>query len=122
MLAAIFSPDFGQAQADASKADADLRLSKRTLERLRDLFEPRRRGGKKDVEAAEDDFENKKAELQRAVGRLKIYGAASSAPSTAFTAANPAQRDARGKADQPRPGSAARPDAGQRRKVTSPCS
>ena len=72
-LALMASPDFGQAQADASKADADMKLSERTLNRTRDLFE-HGAAAQKDVEAAEDDFENKKAELQRALARLKLYG------------------------------------------------
>ena len=72
-LAFMNSPDFGQAQADASKADADLKLSERTLTRSRDLFE-HGAAAQKDVEAAEDDYENKKAELQRSLARLKLYG------------------------------------------------
>jgi cobalt-zinc-cadmium efflux system membrane fusion protein len=72
-LATMFSVDFGQAQADASKADADLKLSERTLVRLKDLF-AHGAAAQKDVEAAEDDFENKKAEQQRAHARLKLYG------------------------------------------------
>ena len=72
-LAAMASVDFGQAQADASKADADLRLAERSLTRLKDLFE-HGAAAKKDVEAAEDDFENKQAEKARAQARLKLYG------------------------------------------------
>lgn len=72
-LATMFSVDFGQAQADASKAEADLKLSERTLTRLRDLY-AHGAAAQKDVEAAEDDFENKKAERSRAVARLKLYG------------------------------------------------
>ena len=72
-LALMASVDFGQAQADASKADADLKLAERTLTRLNDLFE-HGAAAKKDVEAAEDDFENKKAEKARAQARLKLYG------------------------------------------------
>ena len=72
-LAFMASPDFGQAQADASKADADMRFSQRTLTRTKDLFD-HGAAAKKDVEAAQDDFENKKAELQRALARLKLYG------------------------------------------------
>ena len=72
-LATMESPDFGQAQADASKADADMKFSERTLNRVRDLFE-HGAAAQKDVEAAQDDFENKKAELQRAMARLKLYG------------------------------------------------
>ena len=72
-LALMASVDFGQAQADASKADADLKLSERSLTRLKDLLE-HGAAAKKDVEAAEDDFENKKAEKARAQARLKLYG------------------------------------------------
>lgn len=72
-LALMASVDFGQAQADASKAEADLKLSERSLERLKDLLE-HGAAAKKDVEAAEDDFENKKAEKARAQARLQLYG------------------------------------------------
>jgi cobalt-zinc-cadmium efflux system membrane fusion protein len=72
-LATMASPDFGQAQADAGKADADVKFSERTFKRVSDLFE-HGAAAKKDVEAAEDDYESKKTELQRALARLKIYG------------------------------------------------
>ncbi len=72
-LAMIASPDFGQAQADASRARADLTLSNRTLTRLRDLF-AHGAAAQKDVEAAEDDYEAKKSENDRAQARLKLYG------------------------------------------------
>jgi membrane fusion protein, heavy metal efflux system len=72
-LATMESPDFGQAQADASKAEADMKFSERTLNRVRDLYE-HGAAPQKDVEAAQDDFENKKAELQRSIARLKLYG------------------------------------------------
>ena len=72
-LARMASVDFGQAQADASKAEADLKLSERTLTRQKDLFE-HGAAAKKEVEAAEDDFENRKAERARAYARLKLYG------------------------------------------------
>ncbi len=72
-LATMASVDFGQAQADASKSEADMKLSERTLKRLGELF-AHGAAAKKDVEAAEDDFENKKAERARAMARLKLYG------------------------------------------------
>lgn len=72
-LAWMESPDFGQAQADASKAVADLKLSERTLSRLQDLLQ-HGAAAQKDVEAAEDDLENRKAERARAFARLKLYG------------------------------------------------
>ncbi len=73
-LATIASPDFGQAQADASRASADVKLSERTLTRVRDLFE-HGAAARKDVESAEDDFESKRSENERAQARLKLYGA-----------------------------------------------
>ena len=72
-LATMASVDFGQAQADASKAGADLKLAERTLRRLTELF-THGAAAKKDLEAAEDDFENKKAEHSRSLARLKLYG------------------------------------------------
>jgi len=72
-LTSIFSPDFGQAEADAAKADADDKLSRRTLDRTEDLLK-HGAAAQKDVEAAQDDFENKEAELKRAVARLELYG------------------------------------------------
>ncbi len=87
-LATMFSVDFGQAQADASKADAELKLSDRTLIRLKDLF-AHGAAAKKDVEAAEDDYENKKAEQQRARARLKLYGVESGAVDGLFPLKSP---------------------------------
>jgi membrane fusion protein, heavy metal efflux system len=72
-LAEMASPDFGQAQADATRADADLKLSDRTLNRTRDLLK-HGAAAEKDVEAAEDDYASKLAENQRAQSRLQLYG------------------------------------------------
>ncbi len=60
-LAEIQSADFGQAQADARKAESDFRLADRNLTRLRDLFE-HGASPKKDVDAAEADFDRARAE------------------------------------------------------------
>ena len=72
-LALIVSPDFGQAQADASRAAADEKLSARTLARLQDLF-AHGAVALKDVEAGEDDYAAKASENQRTQARLKLYG------------------------------------------------
>ena len=72
-LAMIASPDFGQAQADASRAAADEKLSARTLNRLQDLL-VHGAVAKKDVEAAEDDYAAKTSENLRAKARLALYG------------------------------------------------
>jgi membrane fusion protein, heavy metal efflux system len=72
-LARILSPDYGQAQADALKADSDFALAKRNLERARELL-----AGKviaqKEVDAAESMFRDAQSELERANARLKEWG------------------------------------------------
>ncbi len=72
-LAAIDSPDFGQANADVMKAQSDLKLKQQSFERTKTLFEgeviP-----KKEFEASEADLKQAEAEYQRALGRIKNYG------------------------------------------------
>jgi cobalt-zinc-cadmium efflux system membrane fusion protein len=72
-LATIAAPDFGQAQADARRADTDLELARRTLARQRDLLD---HGlvARKDVEVAEADVARAAAEHERALARLTLYG------------------------------------------------
>jgi cobalt-zinc-cadmium efflux system membrane fusion protein len=73
VLAELASPDYGQAEADARKADSDLRLAQRTVAREKDLFDhgaaPRR-----ELEAAEADLERANAEHERANAKLAAYG------------------------------------------------
>ncbi len=73
-LATLYSPDFAQAQADASRAISGLKLAERTLSRLKELF-AHGAAAKKDVESAEDDLEAKRSENERAQARLQQYGA-----------------------------------------------
>jgi cobalt-zinc-cadmium efflux system membrane fusion protein len=75
-LATIASPDYGQAQAEARKATADYTLSERTLARVKDLFE-HGAAPRKDVDAAEADFERATSEKSRTAGRLAMYDGAS---------------------------------------------
>ena len=75
VLARIDSPDYGQAQADAHKAAADLLLAERTLARARDLFE-HGAAARKDLDFAENARAGAESEQQRADSRLKLYGAA----------------------------------------------
>ncbi len=82
-LAEILSPDYGQAQSDALKAGIATRLAQRNLARLKDLFE-HGAAPRKDLEAAEADFDAAKAEQGRAVARLAIYGAAPGATDQDF--------------------------------------
>ncbi|HKB90700.1 MAG TPA: efflux RND transporter periplasmic adaptor subunit [Opitutaceae bacterium] len=72
-LAKIDSPDFGQAQAELSKAKADLLLAERTLNRTKDLFE-HGAAARKDLDNAENMYESTKAESQRAEAKLALYG------------------------------------------------
>jgi membrane fusion protein, heavy metal efflux system len=73
-LAEVESPDFGQAQADARKAESDLKLAEHSLTRFRELF-AHGAAAQKDVEAAEDAQAQTEAEYSRAVSKIAAYGA-----------------------------------------------
>lgn len=72
-LARITSPDFGQAQADAVKSEADLALAKRVLDRTRDLL---KQGvlPQKELDTAQNAFDDAQSERDRAVERLAVWG------------------------------------------------
>jgi cobalt-zinc-cadmium efflux system membrane fusion protein len=72
-LVSLHSPEFGAAQADAAKAMADLRLAEKNFYRQKDLLEA---GivARKDFEQAEADAMRAKAEADRAVSRINLYG------------------------------------------------
>src|SRR5260221_3139313 len=72
-LAEMMSPDFGQAQADARKARADLALSTQTLERQKEL-NAHGVASAKDLQQATADQARARAESDRAMGRLSAYG------------------------------------------------
>jgi cobalt-zinc-cadmium efflux system membrane fusion protein len=72
-LVLLDSPDFGQSQSDAAKADSDVRLAQKVLARDQDLL-AHGAAAQKDVEADQADLESKKAELQRALAQLAHYG------------------------------------------------
>lgn len=76
LLCKISSADYGQAQADLRKANADLILGERTLHRMQDLL-AHGAAAQKDVESAEDAFHNAQAEQERAKSRLALYGGTS---------------------------------------------
>lgn len=88
VLATIAAPDFGQAQADARRAAADLALAERTLTRLRDLLQ---HGvvAQKDVDAADADLSRARAEQQRATARLQLYGGDSTSVTQVFPLKTP---------------------------------
>ncbi len=73
VLARVSSPDFGQAQADVRKANADLILAERSLRRLRELV-AHGAAPAKDAESAEDALAAAQAEKERATARLSLYG------------------------------------------------
>ena len=73
LLARLDSLDYGQAQSDFRKSEADLRFAKSTFNRLKDLFE-HGAAAKKDVEAAQDSLSDAEFEYQRALTRLNRYG------------------------------------------------
>jgi cobalt-zinc-cadmium efflux system membrane fusion protein len=72
-LALLASPDFGQAQSDASRSAADFALAGKNLERARALHE---QGviSRKDLEVSEAEHRKADAELRRTSHRLKLYG------------------------------------------------
>jgi cobalt-zinc-cadmium efflux system membrane fusion protein len=77
LLAQLASPDYGVAQADTLKAGADSRLTQKSLQRQRELFEA---GiiARKDLDQAEADAARSQAESQRAEARTRLYGGGSS--------------------------------------------
>ena len=72
-LAEILSPDFGQAQSEARKAQADLAFANKALERTRELH-AHGVASQKDLQQVETDQAKMRAESDRAVGRLSAYG------------------------------------------------
>ncbi|MFM7001368.1 MAG: efflux RND transporter periplasmic adaptor subunit [Limnohabitans sp.] len=73
VLAELASPEFGAAQADTSRAQADATLAKQAVQRQRDLFEA---GvvARKDLEQAEAEAARAQAEVSRAQARTSLYG------------------------------------------------
>ena len=72
-LAVLASPDFGQAQSETARAEADERLAVRNLQRQRELFDA---GivARKELEQAEAEHERTHAEAERARARTRLYG------------------------------------------------
>lgn len=76
VLAELASPDFGAAQADAARAEADQALTRKQLQRQRELLAA---GvvAQRDFEQAEADAARAEAELARARARVRMYGGGS---------------------------------------------
>lgn len=73
VLAMISSPEFGQTQAEARRADTDLALAERTLARARELHQA---GvlAQKELQSAQAEFERTRAERARTAARERLYG------------------------------------------------
>ena len=78
VLAQLASPDFGSAQADTAKAQGDVRLAQKTLQRQRELLDA---GiiARKDFDQAEADAARAQVEAQRTSARTALYGAGTGA-------------------------------------------
>jgi cobalt-zinc-cadmium efflux system membrane fusion protein len=87
-LATMASPDFGQAQADARRAESDHALAEKNLARVRDL-EQNGVAPRKDVHAAEADQARAAAELDRARKRVALYGGDGRGIDSSYTLVSP---------------------------------
>ncbi len=75
-LAELASPEFGAAQADTARAQADVQWTLKQLQRQQSLFDA---GivARKDLEQAQADAARAQAELERAQARTRLYGSQS---------------------------------------------
>ena len=87
-LAIIASPDFGQAQADARRAESDYALAGKNLARLQEL-EQHGVAPLKDLQSAEADQARAQAELSRTRERLRLYGSRASGVDQTYTLTSP---------------------------------
>ncbi len=77
LLALLSSPDFGQAQSEASRATTDLSLATRTRDRLARLVE-KGAAPRKELDSAEADLARSAAEEARASAKVRRMSAAAS--------------------------------------------
>jgi len=87
-LAMLASPDFGQAQADARRAQSDFALAEKNLNRLRELYAAGV-SARKEMISAEADYARAEAELARATGKVKLYGGGSESVDQNLALASP---------------------------------
>lgn len=87
-LAVIASPEFGQAQAEARRAESDSVLAEKNLARMREL-EQHGVAARKDFQAAEAEAARARAEHDRARARLRLYGNGRTEIDQAYTLASP---------------------------------
>ena len=76
VLAALASPDLGQAQADAARARVDVQLASKPLKRQKELLDA---GvlARKEFDQAEAELARAQAESARAEARTRLYGGGS---------------------------------------------
>jgi len=88
VLAKLASPDFGQAQADARRAQSDFVLAEKNMSRLRELHAAGV-SSRKDLATAEADYARAEAELARAAGKIRLYGQSTDSLDQNFSLASP---------------------------------
>lgn len=87
-LAIIASPDFGQAQSDARRAESDHVLAQKNLQRLREL-EQHGVTARKDLQVAEAEATRTLAEFERTRKRLAFYAAPKDSVDQTYTLTSP---------------------------------
>lgn len=75
VLAVIAAPDLGVAQSEARKSEQDDELAKKSLARVKELYDAGV-SPLKDLQSAQADAERAAAERARTAARLKLYGTA----------------------------------------------
>jgi cobalt-zinc-cadmium efflux system membrane fusion protein len=87
-LAVLGSPEFGQAQTEARRAETDLKLAETNLQRQKEL-ESYGVAPRKDLQVAEAEHARARAEVDRARGRVRMYGGSASAIDQSFSISAP---------------------------------
>jgi cobalt-zinc-cadmium efflux system membrane fusion protein len=87
-LAVLGSPEFGQAQTEARRAETDLKLAESNLQRQKEL-ESHGVAPRKDLQSAEAEQARASAEVDRARGRVRMYGGSASAIDQSFAISAP---------------------------------
>jgi cobalt-zinc-cadmium efflux system membrane fusion protein len=88
VLAKLSSPEFGQAQADAARARADVSQAQRAFDRAQEL-EAAGAVARRELEATQTERDRAKAEQARSEARLAGYGNAASGSDQLFALRSP---------------------------------
>jgi membrane fusion protein, heavy metal efflux system len=87
-LAVLGSAEFGQVQTEARRAETDVKLAETNLQRQKEL-ESYGVAPRKDLQTAEAEHARARAELERARGRVRLYGGSASSIDQSFSIASP---------------------------------